>query len=175
MDGSLSRVEAMTSASLKLAVFDLDFTVWDAGGVWCDCLCPPFRRESGHVVDANGDRVSVYEGIEDALDFFERAEIPLGIASRTTQPGWAKELLELLGLHARFEWDEIYPSSKVRHFNRLQEATGLAFTEMLFFDDEQRNIEEVGAMGVEAIHVPSGFHSGLLEEGLARFGLSSRI
>ena len=162
----------MNRRTLKLAVFDLDFTLWDAGGVWCDCLRPPFRREGGQVLDANGDRVRVYEGIEDAFDYFERAEIPIAVASRTTQPDWANELLDLLRYRDRFEWSEIFPSSKVRHFNRLRNASGFAFEEMLFFDDEWRNIEEVGAMGVEAVHVPNGFHGGLLAQGLTPFGLS---
>ncbi|RYP07601.1 hypothetical protein DL765_009102 [Monosporascus sp. GIB2] len=34
---------------------------------------------------------------------------------------------------------EIYPSSKIRHFESLHRRTGLPFTEMLFFDDESRN------------------------------------
>lgn len=35
------------SRKYRLAVFDLDFTVWDAGGVWSDCLLPPFRVKGG--------------------------------------------------------------------------------------------------------------------------------
>jgi len=162
----------MNGRTLKLAVFDLDFTLWDAGGVWCDCLRPPFRCENGLVVDANGDRVRVYEGIEGAFAYFEESGIPMAVASRTTQPDWANELLDLLGYRGRFDWSEIFPSSKTRHFSRLKESTGFAFEEMLFFDDEWRNIEEVGAMGVQAVHVPNGFHGGLLDQGLASFGLS---
>ena len=59
---------AMIIGQLKLVVFDLDFTVWDAGGVWCDCLSPPFHRIGDRVFDANGDEVVVYSDIFKAFD-----------------------------------------------------------------------------------------------------------
>ncbi|RYP63962.1 hypothetical protein DL771_008997 [Monosporascus sp. 5C6A] len=34
---------------------------------------------------------------------------------------------------------EIYPSSKIRHFEALHRRTGVPYAEMLFFDDESRN------------------------------------
>jgi magnesium-dependent phosphatase 1 len=34
---------------------------------------------------------------------------------------------------------QIYPGSKIRHFEKLRKDTGLAYEEMLFFDDEARN------------------------------------
>ncbi|KAI3320133.1 magnesium-dependent phosphatase [Xylariaceae sp. AK1471] len=34
---------------------------------------------------------------------------------------------------------EIYPSSKIRHFEALHKRTGIPYFEMLFFDDESRN------------------------------------
>ena len=34
---------------------------------------------------------------------------------------------------------EIYPSSKIRHFEALAKRTGIPYTDMLFFDDESRN------------------------------------
>lgn len=45
-----------------------------------------------------------------------------------------------------FDHLEIYPGSKMTHFNKLQKATGLAFEDMLFFDDEarNRNVETLG-------------------------------
>ena len=161
----------MSSSELKLAVFDLDFTVWDAAGVWCDCLHPPFKAIGGKVTDSSGDRVRIYDGIAEAIDYFDDAGIPLAVASRTTQPDWARQLLDLHGLLYRFEWLEIFPSSKVKHFNNLAGSTGFSFSEMLFFDDEMRNIEEVGAMGVEAVHVARGFDPSVLDAGLARFSL----
>jgi magnesium-dependent phosphatase 1 len=47
-----------------------------------------------------------------------------------------------------FDHLQIYPGSKIVHMERLAEATGLPFEEMLFFDDESRNrdVEELGVV-----------------------------
>ena len=42
---------------------------------------------------------------------------------------------------------EIYPSSKVRHFEVLHRRTGIPYDQMLFFDDESRN-RDTEALGV---------------------------
>ncbi|KAI0837770.1 magnesium-dependent phosphatase-1 [Hypoxylon sp. FL0890] len=42
---------------------------------------------------------------------------------------------------------EIYPSSKIRHFEALGKRTGIPYTEMLFFDDESRN-RDTESLGV---------------------------
>lgn len=80
----------------------------------------------------------------------------LGVASRTEQPGWARELLELLGLGDCFDFRAIYPGDKQRHFHQLQSESGVAFEDMLFFDDEERNIRSVGSLGVISWHVERG-------------------
>ena len=59
---------AMIIGQLKLAVFDLDFTVWAAGGVWCDRMSPPFHRTGDRVFDANGDEGVTYSDIFKAFD-----------------------------------------------------------------------------------------------------------
>lgn len=48
---------------------------------------------------------------------------------------------------------EIYPSSKIKHFNALSQKTGIPCNEMLFFDDEWRNSEVKTALGVHFVHV----------------------
>ncbi|KAI0482161.1 magnesium-dependent phosphatase-1 [Xylariaceae sp. FL0804] len=52
-------------------------------------------------------------------------------SSRDTKPRRALDLFDA-GL-------EIYPSSKVRHFEALHRRTGVAHQDVLFFDDEARN------------------------------------
>ncbi|OTA64808.1 hypothetical protein K449DRAFT_463841 [Hypoxylon sp. EC38] len=42
---------------------------------------------------------------------------------------------------------EIYPSSKIRHFEALAKRTGIPCSEMLFFDDESRN-RDTESLGV---------------------------
>ena len=162
---------AMGTGQLKLVVFDLDFTVWDAGGVWCDCVSPPFHRAGDRVFDANGDEVVIYSDIFKAFDFIDELGVPIATASRTSQPGWARNLLSLHGLADRFRWSEIYPSSKVAHFRELASASQASYSEMLFFDDEKRNIDKAGTLGVHSIHVANGFSWEVFERGLARVGV----
>lgn len=151
----------------KLVVFDLDFTLWDCGGLWIDCTQPPFRvDEEGRVRDQRDRVFRLYPEVMSILDELESEGCLLALASRTEQPSWAREALDLMGIRQRFQFEEIYPGSKVRHFDSLRNASGSAYGEMLFFDDEDRNIIEVGALGVTAIHVGNGMNRGLLDRGL---------
>lgn len=64
---------------------------------------------------------------------------------------------------------EIYPSSKVRHFEAIQKRTGIAYNEMIFFDDEARNKEVEHALGVLFCHVKDGMTWNELEMGVRRW------
>jgi len=153
----------------QLIVFDLDFTLWDCGGTWCDCLSPPFEHRRGEVLDRTGRHVQLYEEVAGIFDYCDDHKISMALASRTEQPGWAWHLLKLLAIDHRFAFAEIYPSSKLRHFKSLAKQSGVSHDAMLFFDDEMRNIHEVSRLGVESIHVEAGMNGELFEEGLLRF------
>ena len=160
----------------KLVVFDLDFTLWDCGGRWIDHTSPPFRADAnGTIRDREGRRFFLYPDVPDLLDDLESMGCVLGLASRTGEPAWAREVLELMGVRDRFDFEEIYPGSKVQHFRSLAGATGFSHHEMLFFDDEQRNIAEVSQLGVTSVHVANGVDRADLDEGLERHrGLSEQ-
>lgn len=140
----------------KLIVFDLDFTLWNAGGTWCDHTNPPFRKVNEHVEDSLGRQITLYPEVRKILEKLRNDSILMAIASRTGEPSWAKQLLELFKIDDYFTYKEIYPGSKVKHFNRLKNASNIQFEDMIFFDDEMRNISEVGALGVEAVYVKNG-------------------
>ena len=78
------------------------------------------------------------------------------LASRTEQPSWARELVELQAIHHRFAFAEIYLSSKFKHFAALRELSGLQCSSMVFFDDEMRNIKEVSSLGVSMVAIGKG-------------------
>ena len=143
---------------IELVVFDLDFTLWDAGGTWCDHLSPPFKVSSKGVSDARGKIVNLYPDAMEIFQVIEDNNIPMGIASRTEEPEWARRLLELLGIRDKFKYEEIFPGSKVTHFNNLKEKSGIDFDKILFYDDEPRNIDEVSGLGVNCYLVRYGIN-----------------
>lgn len=60
---------------------------------------------------------------------------------------------------------EIYPSSKIKHFESLQKRTGLAYEDMLFFDDEARN-RDTESLGVTMWLVRDGVTWAEVEKGV---------
>ncbi|MBN2717403.1 MAG: magnesium-dependent phosphatase-1 [Deltaproteobacteria bacterium] len=134
----------------------MDFTLWDAGGTWCDHTRPPYRLHNGSVYDMDNSHIRLYPDVLQILDELHEREIPLAIASKTTAPDWARELLDLFNIRHYFHYEEIYPGNKTRHFNQLHSKSNVAFEDMIFFDDEYPNIRDVGALGVNAVHVRNG-------------------
>lgn len=147
-----------------LIVFDLDFTLWDAGGSWCDQTTPPFRKIDRIIKDADGSIIYLYPDVLDILESLSRKNINMAVASRTYSPGIARELLTLFGIRKYFLCEEIYPSSKLQHFESLHKRTHIPYDQMYFFDDEPRNILEVGSLGVHSFLIKSGLNWGELED-----------
>ncbi|MBN1820565.1 MAG: magnesium-dependent phosphatase-1 [Prolixibacteraceae bacterium] len=147
----------------KLFVFDLDFTIWDAGGTWCDATNPPYFKEKEDVYDSSGRCLRLYPDVRRILTLLKKSGKYMAVASRTFEPGWANDLLKLFQIDHFFDRKEIYPDSKVRHFRKIQEHFKLNYSEMVFFDDEYRNIEEVGRLGVESVFVKNGLDKDLIK------------
>ena len=139
-----------------LVVFDLDFTLWDAGGTWCDHTSPPYIKENGYIRDADQRSIYLYPDVRSILDVLSRKKIPMAVASRTHSPDIARILMKMFGIRSRFQYEEIYPGSKIQHFEALRKSTQIPYHDMYFFDDEHRNIIEVEALGVNVCHVIAG-------------------
>ena len=152
----------------RLIVFDLDLTLWHCAPLlWCDQLTPPLRRTgSGQVFASCRNEVRLYPEVREMLGRLTAEGHPLGLASRTSAPAIARELLELFGIGHHFAHQQIYPGDKSAHFRALHEETGIAFEDMIFFDDEHRNIDSVSRLGVAAHLVPEGMNAKLLEGAL---------
>ncbi|MCH2026382.1 MAG: magnesium-dependent phosphatase-1, partial [Verrucomicrobiales bacterium] len=120
------------------------------------------KIRSGRIFDSRGSELKLYPGTIDILEELKYEHFDLGIASRTNEPDWARELLDLLNVRDYFRYEEIYPGSKVTHFKRLRNKSGLNYEDMIFFDDEQRNITEVGDLGVNCILVKNGISPSLV-------------
>jgi len=66
---------------------------------------------------------------------------------------------------------EIFSSwtHKTEHFQKIQRKTGIPYKSMLFFDDENRNIEAVSKMGVTSVLVENGVNLDMFKLGLSNF------
>ena len=96
----------------------------------------------------------------------------LAIASRAHSRELALQALEYFGLKNYFSSFQIYPLSKVEHMNEIKKELKLKdFTQILFFDDENRNIVETSDIGVLACLVSKsdGFNRLELMNGLNEF------
>jgi len=139
-----------------LFVLDLDFTLWDCGGTWCDHSIPPYTLKEGKVFDQNGLEMKIFHDVMHILEELFHSGADLAIASRTSEPLRAEDLMKLHGIYPYFHYKEVYPGSKISHFKSLKKKTGIPFERMIFFDDEPRNIHEVSKLGVNCFLVHGG-------------------
>ena len=141
---------------MKIFVFDLDFTIWNAGETWCDTTNPPYFWQNGKLLDQSNNWIRLYPDVIRILEELKKHNKFIVAASRTFEPEWAQDLLLLLDIDKYFDLKEIYPAGKIHHFRKIQNHFKLPFEQMVFFDDEYRNIEEVGQLGVNTVFVRSG-------------------
>lgn len=95
----------------------------------------------------------------------------IAVASRTTYPKGADSALKLFEFDKYISYREIYPGCKLQHFKSLAEKTAFSFHDMLFFDDEPRNIRDVSKLGVECVLVDEniGVTMEMVEEAAKKF------
>ncbi|TKY90552.1 hypothetical protein EX895_000550 [Sporisorium graminicola] len=66
-----------------------------------------------------------------------------------------------------FDYQEIYPGSKITHFRKLHADSGIPYEDMIFFDDEYRNAEVGSKLGVHFVEVGhQGTDLGLVEKAI---------
>ncbi|RDA83671.1 hypothetical protein CP532_0045 [Ophiocordyceps camponoti-leonardi (nom. inval.)] len=189
---AVNHLPAINPPLPKIIVFDLDYTLWP---FWVDThVTPPLRPNAQHsaATDRTGEQLAFYEDVPAMLDQLRRSDVRLGVASRTSAPHLARELLTMLHLPpaaAAVEEEagggggdakprraldifdgglEIYPSSKIRHMEAIKARTGIAFEDILFFDDESRN-RDTERLGVTMWLVRDGMTWDELQKGLAEW------
>lgn len=173
----------------SLIVFDLDYTLWP---FWVDThVSAPVKPKSNHtvMVDRWNETFTFYADVPAVLHAARQANIPLSLASRTSAPELAKDMLRGLvipnppGSQAEkkkekevkaenyFVHPQIFPGSKTTHFQRLQAALRkggreVAFADMLFFDDEARNRNVESDLGVTFCLVRDGVTKTEIDRGV---------
>ncbi|KZT01107.1 magnesium-dependent phosphatase-1 [Laetiporus sulphureus 93-53] len=170
----------MTSRLPKLIAMDLDYTLWD---LWIDTHITPPLRSDGKMLNCVRDRynreIEFYHDVPDVLHRLREAGVIIATCSRTHAPDVARQALSMLLVPPKagerhssptpaikyFDQLEIYPGSKVKHFMKLHEKTGLPYSEMLFFDDEHRN-SDVESLGVTFCLAANGLDERTFQHGL---------
>ncbi|CAH1269152.1 Hypp4110 [Branchiostoma lanceolatum] len=152
----------------ELVVFDVDFTLWP---FWVDThVSPPFKKTSdGRVVDRHNYVIKGYEDVPEILEWMSRQGYTMAVASRTDAEQDMRKALKLLDWDKYFTYKEIYPGSKTRHFARFHEQSGIPYSKMIFFDDEERNIYDLNRIGVLSLQVDRGLTLEVLQNGLEKF------
>ncbi|EXB57286.1 Magnesium-dependent phosphatase 1 [Morus notabilis] len=136
----------------RLIVFDLDYTLW------------PFYW-------SKREMPSLYPHARGVLNAFKEKGVDVAIASRSPTADIAKTFLDKLNITSMFVAKEIFSSwtHKTEHFQKIHSRTGVPYSSMLFFDDENRNIQAVSKMGVTSILVSNGVNLGALRQGLTEY------
>jgi magnesium-dependent phosphatase 1 len=173
----------------SLIVFDLDYTLWP---FWVDThVSAPVKPKDKNtvMVDRWNESFTFYSEVPAVLHAARQRNIPMSLASRTSAPELAKDMLRglvipnPLGSQAEkknekevkaesyFVHPQIFPGSKTTHFQRLQAALmksgkEVAFADMLFFDDEARNRNVESELGVTFCLVRDGVTKNEIDRGV---------
>nr|AFK40417.1 unknown [Lotus japonicus] len=141
----------------RLVVFDLDYTLWP---FYCECR-------------SKRDTPSLYPHVKGIMYALKGEGIDVAIASKSPTPDIATTFLDKLSISSMFVTKEIFYSwqNKTDHFQKIHSSTGVPFKSMLFFDDDDNNIQGVSKMGVTSILVRNGVNLGVYKEGLTKFSL----
>ncbi|XP_044980277.1 magnesium-dependent phosphatase 1 isoform X1 [Hordeum vulgare subsp. vulgare] len=139
----------------RLVVFDLDYTLWP---FYCECRS---KRESP----------SLYRHAKGIMCALKEKGVDMAIASRSPTSDIARAFIDKLELQPMFVAQEIFSSwtHKTEHFQKIHRKTGVPYKSMLFFDDENRNIQSVSKMGVTSVLVDNGLNLDMFKLGLSNF------
>lgn len=143
---------------MKVFVFDLDFTLWNAGNTFCSETNPPYFWENNKLIDQTGRWIRLYPDVPAILKILKSKGFKIAIASRTIEPTWAVQLLRLFDIEEYFDIFEIYPGSKTEHLKMIQKKTEIQYRQIVFFDDEERNIKDVESLGIVCVLVNNGIN-----------------
>jgi magnesium-dependent phosphatase 1 len=185
----------------RIVVFDLDACCWTPE-MYQIGRGAPFKYDATkcEATASGGDRVRLLGDVRSIWGELHSSELfrqtDVAIASRCDEPQWARELLSkfevLPGVTmidvANPELVQIHSGNKKTHFAEISKSSGgVAYADMLFFDDDPWNVEQVhcllpiinlfsdaiflqvGQLGVKCILTPDGVTRLKFSEGLQLF------
>lgn len=77
-----------------------------------------YDSRSGQIVDTLGRKIKYFEEVPEILEYLKNQGIKIGVASRTSEIDGANQLLNLFNWNKYISYKEIYPGSKIPHFNK---------------------------------------------------------
>ncbi|PSN38966.1 Magnesium-dependent phosphatase 1 [Blattella germanica] len=158
----------------SLIVFDLDLTLWPFR-VDKNTKTPFHISRKGNVVDVRGKVFKTFPEVSQLLTALSENRYNLALASRIEDIPGAYQLLHFFDLTHYFVYKEIYPGTKTKHFENLHIKSGIDYENMLFFDDDKRNIRDISRLGVTVIQVPKdGITFSVVNSGLLAFSVGCR-
>lgn len=116
---------------------------------------------------------------DDQLAAKNGRKMKIAYASRTSAPRWTPFCLKVLPLESEdgkeatldeiSECTQLFPADKTMHLKNIAEALHCDLNEMLFFDNESRNITTANRVGVPAYECSDGLSWPELVNGLIHY------
>ena len=163
----------------KLVVFDLDFTVWQfyidnvkmSGTKKSQSTRAKYGKkfttdyssvsETEMMRIRNSKEYQIFPEIFKVFDDLTKRGITMAVASRAGDTNKGKKLLEIFGLMDYFlpELVFIHSGTKTKHFQEIManfknsKKQKITHQEILFFDDQNDNLQDLGPLGVTCFNV----------------------
>jgi magnesium-dependent phosphatase-1 len=158
----------------ECVVFDLDDTLWYGDVEYTNgapftalksqqngcSYSPPVQK----ILDNRNVPFELFPNVSNIFSWLHAHGGRLAIASRTSTPRWADEALSLfegpagVTLNSLLEAKECYLACKSNHFRAISKNMNVSFDKMLFFDNEQMNINVAQSLGVCSVFTEYGLN-----------------
>lgn len=140
-----SRKSGQTEKKIKCVVWDLDHTLWD-----------------GVLVEDGPERLQLKPGIADVIEALDRRGILHSIASKNN-PEDALQVVKNFGLDQYFLCPQISWQPKSHGIKAIAQQLNIGLDSILFIDDSEFELGEVGAVYPEVRTLSAAHYRGLPE------------
>lgn len=151
----------------KIVIFDLDHTLWPY--MAHKLKLPLYINSDGDPTDQNGVVLKLFPDVRTVLEWICAYDMSIAYASRSRKPLHVQALLDALDLEKYAVSKQLIIGTKEQHIRKIADETRFKFNEMLFFDDEQRNIDDLEPLGITCVHIEHGMTMEILKEGLEKY------
>ena len=118
--------------------------------------------------------MDLFPAARKALCELADAGVPVAIASRASEREWAQEIMRLMRIDDRRTMSDaigdapvvVQGGSKVKHLKHIAHETSVPLAEMIFYDNERSNIQEIEKIGPTCVYCPRGLTEEVFQEGV---------